>query len=201
MSSLYGNVDDYTEQLRKLEQTLQGQPEGRLGLFRAGLSLPGDRPSGRRDRCPQSRRARATQGRHGQDGCSTPSSRRARRQRRLRVPPPAATAPPRRPPTVRKPTWSARGRPRRATSSIDLTIGEDSQFTWKATQPGKPAIELKGELTAIERHARAGKQGARLDGRPCHIRRPGQVAIRDGRRRSKRSWFNVCPSEAIKVRA
>ena len=33
-------------------------------------------------------------------------------------------------------------------SSINLTIGDDSQFTWKATQAGKPAVELKGELTA-----------------------------------------------------
>ena len=41
-------------------------------------------------------------------------------------------------------TWQAKA----GDASIDLMIGEDSQFTWKATQPGKPAIELTGELTA-----------------------------------------------------
>ena len=29
-----------------------------------------------------------------------------------------------------------------------MTIGEDSQFTWKATQKGQPAVQLDGSLTA-----------------------------------------------------
>jgi hypothetical protein len=33
-------------------------------------------------------------------------------------------------------------------TTIDLAITEDSQFIWKATQAGKPALELKGELTS-----------------------------------------------------
>ena len=40
-------------------------------------------------------------------------------------------------------SWQAKA----GDTSIDLTIGDDSQFTWKATQPGKPPLELKGELT------------------------------------------------------
>jgi hypothetical protein len=40
--------------------------------------------------------------------------------------------------------WQAKA----GTSTIELTIGEDSQFTWKATQQGQPPIELKGTLSA-----------------------------------------------------
>jgi hypothetical protein len=41
-------------------------------------------------------------------------------------------------------TWQAK----QGKASIDLTIGDDSTFTWKVTSPDQPAIELKGELTA-----------------------------------------------------
>jgi hypothetical protein len=33
-------------------------------------------------------------------------------------------------------------------TAIELTIGDDSRFTWKASQAGKPPIELQGELTS-----------------------------------------------------
>ena len=39
-------------------------------------------------------------------------------------------------------TWKAT----EGKSSVTLTIGEDSAFTWRAEPEGKPAIELKGTL-------------------------------------------------------
>src|SRR5262249_7112205 len=59
-------------------------------------------------------------------------------------PTPAATASAHAPSTDLVGKWQAKS----GDSTIDLTIGEDSQFTWKATQPGKPAIELQGDLAA-----------------------------------------------------
>jgi hypothetical protein len=40
--------------------------------------------------------------------------------------------------------WQAKA----GTSTIELTISDDSQFTWKATQQGQQPIELKGTLAA-----------------------------------------------------
>ena len=34
----------------------------------------------------------------------------------------------------------------RSTTTIELAITEDSKFTWKATETGKPAIELSGDF-------------------------------------------------------
>ena len=31
-------------------------------------------------------------------------------------------------------------------TTIDLAVGEESQFAWKAVQTGKPPIELKSQL-------------------------------------------------------
>jgi hypothetical protein len=33
-------------------------------------------------------------------------------------------------------------------TTIDLAITENSQFAWKATQAGKPPVELKGQLAS-----------------------------------------------------
>jgi hypothetical protein len=33
-------------------------------------------------------------------------------------------------------------------TTIDLTISDDSQFSWKAVQGGKPPVELKGQLSS-----------------------------------------------------
>ena len=41
-------------------------------------------------------------------------------------------------------SWQAKA----GDSSIDLTIGDDSSYSWKVTQSGKPPLEIKGELTA-----------------------------------------------------
>ncbi len=41
-------------------------------------------------------------------------------------------------------SWQAKA----GDTTIELTITEDSQFTWKATPDGKPAVELKGQLSS-----------------------------------------------------
>lgn len=52
--------------------------------------------------------------------------------------PPAADAPS----TDLVGAWRAKA----GSSTIELTITEDSKFTWKAADVGKPPVELKGEL-------------------------------------------------------
>ena len=61
---------------------------------------------------------------------------------------PSAPAPPRLPPASDAPQTDLVGnwRAKAGNTTIDLTITDDSQFTWKAAQAGKPAAELKGQL-------------------------------------------------------
>jgi hypothetical protein len=69
---------------------------------------------------------------------------------------PAATAvapaavPPRLPTTEAPPETNLVGKwqAKAGDTTIELTIGEDLQFTWKAAQSGKPALQLNGQLVA-----------------------------------------------------
>jgi hypothetical protein len=56
------------------------------------------------------------------------------------VPPPGAEAPQ----TDLVGSWRAKT----GNTTIDLTITDDSQFTWKAMQGAKPAAQLKGQVQA-----------------------------------------------------
>ncbi len=46
--------------------------------------------------------------------------------------------------------------------TIELTITEDSKFTWKATQSGKPPVELTGEIGGVDQELilQSAEQGA-----------------------------------------
>ena len=67
-------------------------------------------------------------------------------------------------------------------TTIDLAITEDSQFTWKANQAGKPPVELKGELSATADGLDLHSAQSRIDGRRSAVARPRSVAVFVNRR-------------------
>ena len=140
MSSLYGNADDYQAQFRKLEQYCKAESEGRRVALRVGVSVSGHRCKGRRGRHAQGRRQESAEGFDGQaDARCAVASRRAHRAGAAAAPAGADA-----PETDLVGNWRAKA----GSTTIDLAITEDSQFTWKAAQAGKPPVELKGELDA-----------------------------------------------------
>ena len=50
--------------------------------------------------------------------------------------------------THRRPIWLAAWKAVVGTTTIELVIADDSTYVWKATQPGQPPLELKGQLTS-----------------------------------------------------
>ena len=139
MSSLYGNADDYTQQLRKLEAHIKANRNDAGGDLRAGLPLPGRsaRTTPRSARCAKS------------SACSRrtrrPSECSPRWRRRLRSPwnPRRARTPPRAAP---QPDLVGTWKTTAGDTAIELTIDDQFQFTWKATPKGKPPVELKGTV-------------------------------------------------------
>ncbi len=147
MASLYGNIDDYTTQLRALEQHCKSNPKDAPAFFVLAYHylVTGSQESA-------IKALRVVVREQPKDA----TAKRMLDSLAPSVPAPATTDAPPPPPsssavadsnapqTDLVGSWQAKS----GDSSIDLTIGEDSQFTWKATQSGKPAIELKGDLNA-----------------------------------------------------
>jgi tetratricopeptide (TPR) repeat protein len=164
MAGLYGNIDDYTEQLRALEQHCKANPQDASASFVLAYQYL---VTGHQDAAvhaleavvrDQPKDVVAKRMLASLSPASAPAAATAS------PPPPPASVPPNALPTAPPPpaapataespgsapqtdlvgSWQAKA----GDSSIDLTIADDSQFTWKATQPGKPPIELAGGLTA-----------------------------------------------------
>lgn len=144
MSSLYGNADDYQTQLRKLEAYCQSHPKDASSHFvYAYHCLVLDEKDAAIDalRVVVANQPKDYTAKRMLDAlapAAQPST----------VPSPA-TAPSVAPADSAAPetdlvgTWRAKA----GNTTIDLTITDDSQFTWKATQAGKPVTPLKGQLT------------------------------------------------------
>jgi tetratricopeptide (TPR) repeat protein len=156
MSSLYGNTDDYQTQLRKLEAYCQAHPKDASSHFvyayhclvldekdaavdalrvvvanqpkdytakrMLDALAPAEQPAAEPAPAPAPEEALA-------DGAA-PSV----------TPADSASAPQ----TDLVGTWRAKA----GKTTIDLSITEDSKFTWKASEPGKPATQLKGQLAS-----------------------------------------------------
>jgi tetratricopeptide (TPR) repeat protein len=137
MSGLYGNVDDYQAQLNKLDAYAQAHPTDPASHFvlayHALVLGDKDRAIGALEVVVKNQPKDAT----------------ARRMLAALSPPevPAATS---QPAAGTEPEIDLVGnwRARAGDTSIDLTIGEDAQFTWKAQQVGKPPVALEGRLAA-----------------------------------------------------
>jgi hypothetical protein len=138
LSGLYGNVDDYSKQLRRLEEfakTNEKDASSRFVLAYHYLVL------GHTDEAIKMlQRVVELQ----------PSDVTAKRmlaslsppKEDATTPPPAPADAPDAPETDLVGSWKAQA----GESLIELTITEDSKFTWKATMPKQPPKELQGSL-------------------------------------------------------
>jgi tetratricopeptide (TPR) repeat protein len=143
MSSLYGSVDEYQAQLRKLEQYCRSNPKDPASAFVLAyqyLAL------GSKDHAINALRAVVK---------NQPKDATAKRMLDALSPPqPSAPAPADAPAPAETVADAAapqtdlvgKWRAKAGDTTIDLAISEDSQFTWKALQAGKPPVELKGQL-------------------------------------------------------
>ena len=144
MSSLYGNVDDYQSQLRKLEQYCQSNPNDPASHFVLAYQYLA---TGSKDSAVNALKVVVK---------NQPKDSTARRMLDALVPPEPPPAPEPAPASLATPdggdapetdlvgNWRATA----GETTIDLAITEDSQFTWKATPAGKPPLELKGDLAS-----------------------------------------------------
>ncbi|MCI0362074.1 MAG: tetratricopeptide repeat protein [Planctomycetaceae bacterium] len=147
MSSLYGNADDYTLQLRNLETHVKNNPTDAPAIFVLAYHYL---VIGQNDTA-----IRALQ------EVVKLQPKDATAQRMLAAlkpaePPAAAATPPAADPVTTSATapagpstnlvgsWLAKS----PEATVELTITEDSQFTWRATPMGKPAVEVKGNVAA-----------------------------------------------------
>ncbi len=142
MAGLYGSVDDYTKQLQALESHCKAHRDDAPAAFVLAYHYL---VAGHQEAAVNALKAVVR---------LQPKDVIAKRMLDSLTPPaPSTTAP--MPPPVTDPaatvpqtdlvgSWQAKA----GDSVIDLTIGEDSQFTWKATQKGMPAVQLQGSLTA-----------------------------------------------------
>ena len=144
MSSLYGNVDDYQKQLRKLEDFCRSHPNDAAAYFVLAYQylVIGDKAA-------------------AVDALQVvvkdqPKDTTAKRMLDALSPTTTAVASAATPPSPATPTgsdapttdlvgqWQAKA----GDTTIDLSISDDSQFSWKALQPGKPPVELKGQVAS-----------------------------------------------------
>ena len=139
MSSLYGNGEDYTAQLRKLEQHCKSKANDSAAAFVLAYHYL---VLGSKDAAINALKAVVK---------NQPKDVTAKRMLDALAPP----APPSTPPTTTLTgseaaetdlvgTWQAK----LATTTIELSVTEDSKFVWKATQAGKPPLELHGQLAS-----------------------------------------------------
>ena len=160
MSGLYGSVDTYTGQLRKLEDFCRTNPGSAAGHFvlayhylvggHADLAAealkvvvakqPGDIVSKRLlESLEPPAEAKAEELAAPAEAPKPAASPVTQPATQAEAPAQAEAAAPE---TDLVGTWKAT----EGKNSVTLTIGEDSSFTWKAEPEGKPAIELKGTL-------------------------------------------------------
>ena len=138
MSGLYGNDDDYQTQLRKLEQYCRTHPSDAPSHFVLAyqyLVIDAKDAAVNALRVVVKNQPKDSTAKRMLDALSPAAQ-------------PAASATAATPTDGAAPETDLVGnwRAKAGDTTIDLAITEDSQFTWKAAQPGKPAIELNGQL-------------------------------------------------------
>jgi len=144
MSSLYGNVDDYQTQLRKLEHYCSSNRNDASAYFVLAYEYL---VMGSKDTAVKALEVVVK---------NQPKDYTAKRMLDALAPPeptaPVAASPPgaASPPAAEAPQTDLVGswRAKTGNTTIDLTITDDSLFTWKAMQGAKPAAQLKGQVQA-----------------------------------------------------
>ena len=145
VSSLYGNGDDYTAQLRKLEEYCKANPKNPASAFVLAYHylVIGQKDSAIRalkvvvENQPKDvtakRMLEALDPKPIEAKTATPSPDAKPQAEELAKPAPEVDL-------VGK--WQAVA----GSTTIDLSISEESKFIWKATESGKPAVELAGDF-------------------------------------------------------
>ncbi len=142
MSGLYGNADDYSAQLRKLEEFSRANPDDPSAHFVLAYHYL---VTGSKDSAIEALQVVVK---------NQPRDVTANRMLDAMVPPavPTATTPVPPAPAAGASTpetdligaWVAQS----GDTKIEFSIDENSQFTWKATATGQAPVELKGQLIA-----------------------------------------------------
>jgi hypothetical protein len=143
MSGLYGNTDDYTSQFRRLEQFCQSNPNDASSHFVLAYHYL---VTGSKDGAIDALRVVVK---------NQPKDATAKRMLDAMVPAEAPSAPVSRaastapqnadaPETDLVGLWTAAA----GDTKIELTITEDSMFTWKTASAGKESASLEGNLIA-----------------------------------------------------
>lgn len=140
LSSLYGNTDDYQTQLRKLEQFCRSNPNDAAAYFVLAYQYL---VIGSKDAAVDALKVVVK---------NEPKDYTAKRMldalspvQQPSTPEPLATpGPSDAPQTDLVGNWRAAA----GNTTVDLSVTDDSQFTWKATQAGKPPVELQGQLAS-----------------------------------------------------
>jgi tetratricopeptide (TPR) repeat protein len=144
MAGLYGNVNDYTQQLRALEQHCKANASDAPAYFVLAYHylVTGHQEDAARALQvvvkAQPRDATAKKMLDSLTPQPDPATAVAA------TPPATAPGEENGPATDLVGSWQAKS----GDSTINLTIGDDSQFTWQAEQKGQKPIELKGEVVA-----------------------------------------------------
>jgi hypothetical protein len=138
MSSLYGNADEYQSQLRQLEQYCKSNPNDASAYFVLAYQYL---VIGSKDAAVDALKVVVK---------NQPKDATAKRMLDALAPPessqPSAVAAQEvgAPETDLVGNWRAKA----GNTTIDLGVTADSQFTWKASQSGKPPTELRGQLAS-----------------------------------------------------
>ncbi len=145
MSSLYGNADDYTAQLRKLEAQVKSNPSDASALFVLAYHYlvigQNDAAIKALQQVVKLQPKDATAERM-LAALSPPETKTADAAAPSATAPSATPAAPAGPSTDLVGSWLAKS----TDATVELTITEDSQFTWRATPMGKPPVEVKGNV-------------------------------------------------------
>jgi tetratricopeptide (TPR) repeat protein len=145
MSSLYGDTAAYTEQLRRLEQHCKANPNDAAAYFDLAYQYL---VIGSQDAAVDALKVVVK---------NQPKDATAKRMLDALAPQAAPSAPAATPPAPAANVAGAEGpqtdlvgawRAKEGDTTINLTITDDSQFSWKAVQGEKPPVELKGQLSS-----------------------------------------------------
>jgi tetratricopeptide (TPR) repeat protein len=146
MSSLYGNADDYTAQLRKLEARVESSPSDSAALFVLGYHYlvigQNDAAISALQRVVKLQPKDATAQRMLTALSPQETTVTEKPTETTPAPANAVVDTPAGPTTDLVGKWVAKS----PDATVELTISEDSKFTWRAAPQGKQAIAIKGNV-------------------------------------------------------
>jgi tetratricopeptide (TPR) repeat protein len=145
LSSLYGNIDDYTQQLRKLEAYVKANPKDTAAIFVLAyhyLVIGQNDAAIKMLQVVVQEQPKDETARRMLEALSPPASAAPAES----TAPPAATdtSAPAGPTTDLVGRWLAKG----PDATVEMVIDETWQFVWRATPTGKPPVEVKGTVSA-----------------------------------------------------